>query len=94
MGIFVSTFFIISDKPQGSAFVDTSLTFKISGSQVGSYSHTVSSSSDFLYNQRVFSQNGLRNGEHTLEVSANADNGGGSTTVLFDYFVYKKDQNY
>ncbi|KAL5512944.1 hypothetical protein ACEPAH_3342 [Sanghuangporus vaninii] len=87
-GIGISAYFIVPDRAQGSASVDTSLTFTLDGSQAGTYTHSSSGSSDFLYNQRVFSSSGLSNGDHTLVVSAGATSDGGSTAVLFDYFVY------
>ncbi|KAL5492152.1 hypothetical protein ACEPAI_3599 [Sanghuangporus weigelae] len=92
-GVAISAYFIVPDRPQGVASVDTSLIFSLDGEQVGSYNHTPSGSSDFLYNQSLFSTSGLLSSEHTLEVSASADANGGSTSVLFDYFVYATEDN-
>ncbi|KAL5531406.1 hypothetical protein ACEPAG_4283 [Sanghuangporus baumii] len=92
-GVAISAYFIVPDRPQGIASVDTSLIFSLDGAQAGSYNHTPSGSSDFLYNQSLFSTSGLISSEHTLEVSASADANGGSTSVLFDYFVYTTDDN-
>ncbi|KAL5531404.1 hypothetical protein ACEPAG_4281 [Sanghuangporus baumii] len=87
-GTGISAYFIVPDKAQGTASVDTSLTFTLDGSQAGTYTHSPSGSSDFLYNQRVFSSSGLSNGDHTLVVSAGPTSDGGSTAVLFDYLIY------
>ncbi|KAL5512946.1 hypothetical protein ACEPAH_3344 [Sanghuangporus vaninii] len=92
-GVAISAYFIVPDRPQGIASVDTSLIFSLDGVQVSSYNHTPSDSSDFLYNQSLFSTNGLISSEHTLEVNASADANGGSTSVLFDYFVYTTEDN-
>ncbi|KAL5492150.1 hypothetical protein ACEPAI_3597 [Sanghuangporus weigelae] len=87
-GTGISAYFIVPDRAQGTASVDTSLSFTLDGSQAGTYTHSSSGSTDFLYNQRVFSSSGLSNGDHTLVVSAGATSDGGSTAVLFDYLVY------
>ncbi|KAL5537164.1 hypothetical protein ACEPAF_987 [Sanghuangporus sanghuang] len=92
-GVAISAYFIVPDRPQGIASVDTSLIFSLDGVLVSSYNHTPSGSSDFLYNQSLFSTSGLISSEHTLEVRASADADGGSTSVLFDYFVYTTEDN-
>lgn len=80
-------FFIVPDKINGNAAVGTNLIFTLDGSQVGTYTHSPSGDSDFLYKQQLFSKSDLSNSAHTLVVSASATSGE-SSAVLFDYFMY------
>ncbi|KIM72093.1 hypothetical protein PILCRDRAFT_829994 [Piloderma croceum F 1598] len=67
----------------------TNLTFSIDGSLVGSFSHTPDGSGTFLYNQTVYANDSVPNGDHTFII--HSPRGMNASLVLFDYVEYMYD---
>ena len=86
-GIRIAAYFIVPDIQTGDLTLTTNLSFSIDGSEVGTYDHSPTGGSEFLYNQRCFYSDTLSDGSHTLVISARAPSGQSSLT-LFDYLVY------
>ncbi|KAI1796623.1 hypothetical protein LXA43DRAFT_1057509 [Ganoderma leucocontextum] len=74
--------------PDTTTFANIS--FTIDGKYVGSFTRAPDSSSAILYNYLVYRNTTLKNGLHTLVMSAG---GGTKSLVLFDYLLYTTDIN-
>lgn len=64
----------------------TNLTFSIDGVQVGTYSHLPDGSGNFIYNQLVYSNATIPNGDHTFVI--HSPRGASDSFVSFDYVQY------
>ena len=63
----------------------TALNFTLDGENAGSFVWDNASSFGFVYNQPVFSIQGLQQGPHTVVATASGTN---ESAVLFDYAIY------
>jgi hypothetical protein len=85
IGTAISVFNIIPNTVPGSETV-LNATFSLDGGAPYLYFRTPDPSSTYLYNQNVYSQQGLENVEHTLVMSPTA--GTESSLFIFDYAIY------
>ena len=85
-GTAVYVYNVLSNTLPGGVSSHTNLSFSIDGETVGQFSHVSDSSSNFLYNQLVYSNTSLSNTTHTLVVNA-----GLGSLVIFDYLIYTID---
>ncbi|KAF9014189.1 hypothetical protein BDQ17DRAFT_1230755 [Cyathus striatus] len=86
-GIAIYVFFILPNKQANGVTTTTSVNFTVDGQMVGNFTHeTDPSTTNFNFNQMVFSKTDLLPGTHQLIISTNGVNI--STFTNFDYAIY------
>ncbi|THH14621.1 hypothetical protein EW146_g5741 [Bondarzewia mesenterica] len=70
----------------------TNLSFNVDGSDVGTFVHVPTNSTDYIYDFPVYVNENLSSALHQLIISATGDTK--SSLVLFDYMVYTTDVDF
>ncbi|KAI0652590.1 hypothetical protein C8Q79DRAFT_109349 [Trametes meyenii] len=86
-GTFVEVYAILADTiPGGLSTTDpTRMNFFIDGALSGSFIHNPGPEARFLYNQLVYSNTSLSDGEHVISLQPKLD---ASSIIFFDYLVH------
>ncbi|KAI0652603.1 hypothetical protein C8Q79DRAFT_109891 [Trametes meyenii] len=63
----------------------TRVDFLIDGAQVGSFIHNPGPQPRFLYNQLIYANQSLKNGDHLIAIKPKTD---ASSIIFFDYVIY------
>ncbi|KAJ7628921.1 hypothetical protein FB45DRAFT_748797, partial [Roridomyces roridus] len=85
-GTAIYVFFIIPNfAPASDPSSTVRCVFFIDGSQVGSFTHDSDGSGQFTYDELVYSNSSITNGEHTLMIQTT---GSEPAMIIFDYALY------
>ncbi|KAH8827331.1 hypothetical protein DL96DRAFT_1606317 [Flagelloscypha sp. PMI_526] len=87
-GTGIEIYFILANNAPRNPTTDTKASFILDGKTDGApYLHPHDSSSDYYYNQKVYSKSGLSQSKHTLRVGIPDGNEQGSYWIAFDYAI-------
>jgi hypothetical protein len=67
---------------------ESDMIFFIDGVQAGTFNHTPTGTSGFLFNNNVFSSQQLPLQNHTITIQ-NGNIGGGTSLVILDFITYR-----
>lgn len=82
----IYVYFILANTIGPQITSDTHLNFILDGEAVGQFDHTASTSTDYLFNQTVYANDSIPDGNHTLSISSSGNTP--ASLLLFDYAVY------
>ncbi|KZW00852.1 hypothetical protein EXIGLDRAFT_830495 [Exidia glandulosa HHB12029] len=86
-GTAVYIYCVLANDVPATSVTGTHLWFSIDGEIVDTFHHTPNSSADmFLYNQLLYSNHSIPDGQHVFNMSARTD--GPDSLILFDYAQY------
>ena len=78
-------FILANSVPDATTF--TNVNFILDGTQVASFTHTPSTSTDYEYDQVVYANSAIPYGQHTMVV-APVNDSVNNVLILFDYLIY------
>lgn len=87
VGTAIYVFFILSNAQPAGISTKTAANFTLDGQLLTEFTHEASTEPGLLYNQTVFSKEGLEYENHTLRISTTGQ-GDESLYVNFDYAIY------
>ncbi|KAJ7066158.1 hypothetical protein C8F01DRAFT_1122391 [Mycena amicta] len=87
-GVSISIFCILANFIDATTVSKSSFAFTMDGKAAATFLHTPSTSTDYIYNAKVFEVDGLDQSNHTVILSTNSASG---SLLLFDFANYTFD---